>query len=282
MYNAIASFFGFIIRLIYKLVNNNYFISILLFTLLTKLILLPLTIIQLKSTEKMQKIAPLDAKIREKYKNDKQKQAEELSKLYAENKINPMGGCLPLLIQIPIILAMFAIVRQPLTYIVQTPTEQIRAYTQEILNKEEVTDREMQMNELVIANEKGLIDMDVKFGINLGDIPANFRSQDENKKSHPISLAIPILAAIFSIIQIKITQKTSNMTDEQQEMQKSMNFTMPILSAFISYTMPLALGIYWLFGNIIQIIQQLIISIVTKNKNKKEEVLTLNKGGSIK
>ncbi len=277
----IASFFGMIIRLIYRLVNSNYLVSILIFTFLTKLILFPLTLMQIKSTEKMQKIAPLDAKIRDKYKNDKQKQAEELSKLYTKNKINPMGGCLPLLIQIPIILAMFAIVRQPLTYIVQTPAEQIKTYAQEILNKEDVSENEIKSNEVVIAKEKDLIDMDVAFGINLGDIPANFNSKDENKKAHPISLVIPILNMIFSIIQIKITQKNSNMTDEQKEMQKSMNFTMPILSGIIAYTMPLALGIYWLFGNILQILQQFLISFIT-NKGNKEEVLTLNKGGSVK
>ena len=278
MIAAIASFFGLIIRLIYQLVNNNYFLSILIFTFLTKLILFPLTWMQIKSTQKIQDIAPLDQKIRDKYKNDKNKQAEELSKLYAENKINPMGGCLPLLIQIPIILGMFAIVRQPLTYIVQTPKEEIKTYTQELLKKEDVTEAEMNNNELVIAKEKKLINMDVKFGINLGDVPANIMNKDENKKPNPISVIIPILTIIFSIIQNKITQKNSNMSEEQIEMQKSMNFTMPLLSGFIAFTMPLALGVYWLFGNILSIIQQLIISKVIK-KDDKKEVLTLNKGG---
>ena len=145
MIEAIASFFGIIIRFIYELVNNNYLISILLFTFLTKLILLPLTLMQIKSTEKIQEITPKDAEIREKYKNDKQKQAEELSKLYSENKINPMGGCLPLLIQLPIILAMFYIVKQPLTYITQTPAEDIKNYTATYLNKsvEEVSENEI-------------------------------------------------------------------------------------------------------------------------------------------
>ena len=247
MIAAIASFFGLIIRLIYQLVNSNYFLSILIFTFLTKLILFPLTWMQIKSTQKIQDIAPLDQKIRDKYKNDKNKQAEELSKLYAENKINPMGGCLPLLIQIPIILGMFAIVRQPLTYIVQTPPEEIKTYTQELLNKEDVTDAEMNSNELVIAKEKNLIDMDVAFGINLGDVPANIMNKDENKKPNPVSIVIPVLTVIFSILLNKITQKSSNMSEEQIEMQKSMNFTMPLLSGFIAFSMPLALGVSWCF-----------------------------------
>lgn len=278
MIDAIASFFGMIIRLIYELVNGNYFLSILIFTFLTKLILFPLSWMQIKSTEKMQKITPMAQKIQDKYKNDKEKQAEELTKLYAENKINPLGGCLPLLIQLPIILAMFAIVRQPLTYITQTPAEEIKVYTQEVLQKEDVTENEIKNSELTVAKEKNLIDMNVGLGINMGDIPSNVFSKDENKKSHPISLLIPILTIVFSILQIKITQKNSSMSEEQMEMQKSMNFTMPLLSGFIALTMPLALGIYWLFGNILQILQQMFISAKIKSDNKKE-LLALNKGG---
>lgn len=280
MIEAIASFFGIIIRFIYELVNNNYLISILLFTFLTKLILLPLTLMQIKSTEKIQEITPKDAEIREKYKNDKQKQAEELSKLYSENKINPMGGCLPLLIQLPIILAMFYIVKQPLTYITQTPAEDIKNYTAIYLNKsvEEVSENEIKAYEIQIAEKNNLIDMEVGFGINLGDTPSNVFSKDEANKAHPISLLIPVLTVVFSILQTKIMQKNSNMTDEQKEMQKSSNMMLPIMSGIIAYTMPLALGVYWLFGNVLQIIQQFVINKVTKRKKK---VLELNKGGVI-
>lgn len=275
----LSSFFGMIIRFIYELVNNNYFLSIVLFTLLTKIILLPLLFIQLKSMEKMQKIGPLDKQIKEKYKNDKQKQAEELTKIYSENKINPLGGCLPLLIQLPIILAMFGIVRQPLTYITQTPKEQIEAYTKEVLNKETVNDGDMSNSELIVAKSKGLIDMQVVKGINLGDVPADIFSKDPIKKAHPFSIIVPILTLVFSIIQNKLSQRNSSIGNEQAEMQKSMNLMLPLISAFVAYTMPLALGIYWLIGNVIQIIQQEIIyKVIRKEKSEK---LALNKGGAI-
>ena len=164
MIAAIASFFGMIIRLIYNLVNSNYFLSIILFTILTKIILFPLTLIQMKSMEKMNSIGPEDQRIREKYKNDKNKQAEELTKLYSENKINPMGGCLPLLIQIPIIIAMFYIVKQPLTYIKQMPQEELNnyasTYAHEKLGREEgqtLTEKEIRAYELQIAKEYNLL-----------------------------------------------------------------------------------------------------------------------------
>lgn len=279
MIKAIASLLGYIIRFIYDIVGQNYFVTIILFTLFTKVILFPLAWGQIKSMEKMNKLAEKQKKIQDKYKNDKDKQTEELMKLYQENKVNPLSGCLPLLIQIPIILAMFYIVKQPLTYITQTPQDEIKIYTQQVLNKEEVTEKEMQANELTIAKEKGLIDMQAMPGINLGDIPKDVFSKEENKKASPYSLIIPIFTIAFSFLQNKLTQKNSNNTPEQEEMQKTTNLMMPILSGFISYTMPLALGVYWLFGNILQIIQQLIINKIVKKD--KEKILALEKGGKV-
>ena len=244
MIQAIASVLGYIIRFFYDLVGQNYFITILLFTLFTKVVLFPLAWIQIKSMEKMNKMSVKQKEIQDKYKNDKEKQTQELMNLYKENKVNPLSGCLPLIIQIPIILAMFYIVKQPLTYIVQTPQEEIKTYTQQLLNKEDVNEKEMQANELLIAKEHNLINMQVIPGINLGDVPSNVFSKDENKKASPISLAIPILTFIVSFLLNKYSQKNTQQTPEQAEMQKTTNLMMPLMSAFFSYAMPLALGVY--------------------------------------
>ncbi|NLZ53575.1 MAG: membrane protein insertase YidC [Thermoanaerobacteraceae bacterium] len=89
--------------------TNNYGIAIILLTILIKLILLPFNFMQLNSLKKMQEIAPTQKKLQEKYKNNPDKLNEELMKLYRENNINPMGGCLPLLIQFPFIIALFRV-----------------------------------------------------------------------------------------------------------------------------------------------------------------------------
>lgn len=279
MIQAIASVLGYIIRFFYDLVGQNYFITILLFTLFTKVVLFPLAWIQIKSMEKMNKMSVKQKEIQDKYKNDKEKQTQELMNLYKENKVNPLSGCLPLIIQIPIILAMFYIVKQPLTYIVQTPQEEIKTYTQQLLNKEDVNDKEMQANELLIAKEHNLINMQVIPGINLGDVPSNVFSKDENKKASPISLAIPILTFIVSFLLNKYSQKNTQQTPEQAEMQKTTNLMMPLMSAFFSYAMPLALGVYWLFGSMLQFVQQFIINKIVKKD--KEKILALEKGGKI-
>lgn len=279
MIQAIALVLGYIIRFFYDLVGQNYFITILLFTLFTKVVLFPLAWIQIKSMEKMNKMSVKQKEIQDKYKNDKEKQTQELMNLYKENKVNPLSGCLPLIIQIPIILAMFYIVKQPLTYIVQTPQEEIKTYTQQLLNKEDVNEKEMQANELLIAKEHNLINMQVIPGINLGDVPSNVFSKDENKKASPISLAIPILTFIVSFLLNKYSQKNTQQTPEQAEMQKTTNLMMPLMSAFFSYAMPLALGVYWLFGSMLQFIQQFIINKIVKKD--KEKILALEKGGKI-
>lgn len=268
---TIANFFGTLIRLIYDLVGNNYALSIIIFTLLTKLILFPLFLKQIKSTEQINKIGPEDKKIREKYKNDKQKMTEEITKLYSENKINPLGGCLPLIIQIPIVIAMFIIVKQPLTYIVQLPSEDIKTYTQEIMQKQEVSQNDMNNNEIIIANKYKIIDMQLG-KINLGEVPSDVFSNDPLKRSSKLSLIIPVLTVIFSIIQFRQSQKGSMMTEEQKEMQKTNALMLPILSGVFAYMMPLALGLYWLIGNIIQIIQQIVVNkFVLKKTNNSDQ-----------
>ncbi|MBR1883532.1 MAG: YidC/Oxa1 family membrane protein insertase [Clostridia bacterium] len=284
----LASILGRLIQLIYQITGNNYGLSIVIFTIITKLILLPLNIKQAKSTEAINKVKPQYDKIMEKYKNNKEKQAEEITKLYAENKVSPMGGCLLALIQIPLIFAMFYIVKQPLTYVLNVNSEDVRIYTAEYLNVEDpstITDNQMKQYEIQIAKENNLLNMNF-LGLNLGDIPGNAFNQDENQKAPMVTLIVPILSFVLSIVQIKLNKKNSaqsGVTEEQAEMQKSMNLMMPLLSASVSYATPLALGIYWLLGSVFAIFQQIVIKNIMGNSElKKEEkslMLNSDKGG---
>nr|WP_235656089.1 YidC/Oxa1 family membrane protein insertase [Clostridioides difficile] len=113
--NIIGNFLGLILKVIFEFVNH-YGISIILFTILVKIILLPLTIKQTKSTKAMQDIQPRIKEIQEKYKNKPEKQNEEIVKLYGEAKINPLSGCLPLLIQFPILIGLFSVLREPVAH----------------------------------------------------------------------------------------------------------------------------------------------------------------------
>ena len=108
--NAISNLLGHILKIIFEFVNN-YGWSIIVFTLFVRLLLVPLMIKQIKSQKAMQDIQPKIKEIQEKYKNKPEKQQEELMKIYQEAKINPLSGCLPLLIQMPILIGLFNVLR---------------------------------------------------------------------------------------------------------------------------------------------------------------------------
>ncbi len=113
--NFIGELLGQILRVIFEFVQH-YGLSIIIFTVIIKLILLPLTVKQTKSTQAMQEIQPRIKEIQEKYKNKPEKQNQEIQKLYSESKINPLGGCLPLLVQMPIIIGLFWVLKDPVKY----------------------------------------------------------------------------------------------------------------------------------------------------------------------
>lgn len=117
MMSAIMTVLGWILTFLYDIVNN-YGIAIIVFTLLVKLILFPIEIKQRRSMAKTQKIQPLLNEVQKKYANDKEKLNQETMKLYQKYGISPMSGCLPMLIQLPIIFSLFYVVRKPLIYMV--------------------------------------------------------------------------------------------------------------------------------------------------------------------
>src|SRR5215212_7110775 len=109
---------GSVLAWIYGVVGN-YGVAIILLTVLIRVILLPLGVKQIKSMQAMQAIQPKVKEIQKKYKSNKQKAQEETMKLYRESGVNPLGGCLPLLLQFPILISMYAVLRAP-TVIPQT------------------------------------------------------------------------------------------------------------------------------------------------------------------
>jgi len=113
--SIISNLLGNVLKIIVELVQN-YGLSIILFTVFVKVLLLPLTIKQTKSTKAMQDIQPKLQEIQEKYKNKPEKQQQEIMNLYKEAKVNPVAGCLPLLIQMPILFGLYNVLRNPVEW----------------------------------------------------------------------------------------------------------------------------------------------------------------------
>ena len=125
-----AEVFGYLLGLIYNLVQN-YGVAIIIFTLLTKLILMPFTIKQLRSSKAMAALQPKMKEIQEKYKDNKEKQNQMMVELYKEHNYNPLSGCLPLLIQFPIIIGLFTALREPGTYVFVNNPDLLELATQQ-------------------------------------------------------------------------------------------------------------------------------------------------------
>lgn len=220
----ISTIFGKLLGLIYNFVHN-YGLSIIIFTVFVKVLLMPLSVMQINSTKRMQEIQPKIKEIQNKYKNDKETLNIKTMELYKENKINPLAGCLPLLIQFPIIIGLFNTLRNPLQYVFSGSTE----LATEALNKG-----------FLWISDLGAPDF-------LGSL---FGATDGVMAVIPGIL--PILAAITTYLQMHMTGSGT----ESNSQMKTMTYMMPFMILFMGRTLASGLMLYWLIGNIFQIVQQ--------------------------
>lgn len=278
---------------------GNYGFALILFTILVRLILLPLSIKQQKSMQQTQRIQPEMNRIREKYKNDKEKLNEETMKLYKEHNVNPAGGCLPLLVQFPIIIGLYQAIIRPLTYMFNLTADQIEVLTQkvnEVLSAqgkniiEGVGQFEIRIAQNLspeILESVGLTNINIIdfnfLGINLGDTP--------NMSLINLLWIIPIFAALTTFLTTKVTTALSG--NQQAEgsaasTMKTMNMLFPVMTAWFAFTMPAGVGFYWILGNVIQIIQQIALNYYFKSKEAENPLVIEskekkpNKGGGKK
>lgn len=267
---------GYIIRFVYDIVKN-YGLAIILFTIVVKLIMLPLVIKQQKSTVQMKKIQPELQKIQKKYANDQQRLSQETMKLYKKYDINPAGGCLPLLIQFPIIFGLYQVVTRPMQYILHMGTDLIQKIA-DVLKEgsfitEQVANYATKQNQITVASAMAdnLAFVEEKVGVTLSTINFDFFGLDLSltpQLSQPSVLwIIPILSAVTAYLSGKITTKLSG-NDQATEQMKTMNLMMPLMSGYFCFIMPTGVGLYWVMSNVVQIVQQIV---VTKIMLKKEE-----------
>lgn len=272
--NFIANLFGYVLSFLYNLVNN-YGIAIIIFTILLRIILIPITIAQQKSMKKNAKMQEKMREIQKKYKNDPERLNQATIDLYKTEKLNPFSGCLSSILQIIIILSVFWLVSKPLTYMKKVEPDIINNYINEIKEEDgsigsypeiQVIQRKAAQDENVYINMEFL-------GLDLSKVPSQ-------NITDPTVYIIPILYVITTFISIKMTNniqgqnQQNNEQDEELEsmrqMTNSMNYMVPIMSIFIAFIAPLGLALYWFVSNLVMLIERLIINKFF-NKNKEEE-----------
>jgi len=221
--------------------THNYGVAIILLTILIRLILYPLMQKQMVSMREMQKIQPLMKAVQEKYKNNKERLNKELMALYKEHKVNPMSGCLPLLIQMPILILLFQALRvfeylDPITNNIAGGFLWIKSYYAVMENGELVTRAGLALSERLIP-----------FGF--------FRIEYIG--------ILPFLVAGSMYIQQKMTSTdgtTGKDGGSAQQTQKMMTIMMPLMIGFMSFTLPSGLTLYWFTSTLLGIGQQYLIN----------------------
>lgn len=283
--------FGWLLGQFYNFVDiffnaGSYFVAIALFALVFKIVLLPSAIKQQKSTARQTRLQPKLRRIQERYKGDKnaqQKIQEEQQALYQREGFNPMNqGCLPLLIQFPIIIGLYGAVYKPLTFILQIPENVITTLKdafKAISGTLNVTvsdyQAELQMVNYIDKIRDHLIAQGTKIE-NLDEIVAdiqNFGStqfeffgvnlaEQPSFKVFNILLLIPILSFLTSMATSLIGQirsKRNNPAAANNAMMGCMTFGMPLFSAVMVTMFPAAVGVYWIINNIYSFIQTLLV-----------------------
>jgi len=284
MLNAIAKPFGTLLLWIYGIVGN-YGVAIILFACVVKLILLPF---QMKSKKSMMRMNRLGSKMKElekRHEGNQRKYQEEVAKLYKEEGVSPMSGCLWTLIPFPILLALYQAIRYPLTTMMRVPAE-LLAEGGAIAQKLTETGFTSTLNDAYIQLAQSqwisghwdsfaglsdkLVQINYNFlGLNIGDMPQwNFFVKcDWSQVSSWLPalglFLIPVISGFMSWLSMKISQAAAPATGPQAQAQsqmKMMNLMMPLVSVYICFIMPAALGVYWIANSVLAVIQELILN----------------------
>ena len=279
MIKFFANLFGYFLNYLYNLLGN-YGLAILIFSVIIKLILLPVSIKQQKTMKKTEKIQGKLKEIQDKYKNNPEKLNQETMELYKKENMSPLSGCLGAIIQIVLLFSVFYLVRSPLTFMKKVDSTIIEKYIQQV----EENSSNKTYPEINIIRQKGIEDETVYINMNfLGLDLSGIPMQDASDLRVFI---IPAMYVITTFISMRINttmqnnkQKNKLITDgnteektEEQEVNpmenanKSMTYLMPIMSISIALIAPLGLALYWLTNNVLMIIERIIL-----NKLIKEE-----------
>ncbi|MEG1999813.1 MAG: YidC/Oxa1 family membrane protein insertase [Evtepia sp.] len=290
MMNVILTPFAVLLRFLYEL-SGSYGGAIILFCLATKVILLPISMMGRKGMLAMSSLADEQKQIQQKYIHNKQKYSEELAALYARENVKPSSGCVWSMLPMPILFGLYAIIRQPLTYLMKLTADQVSEVSAflfpaglsggnpELTMAQTLYERFGAVQAALPGIGEKIFPMDFTFlGINLSGTPDLFffKQPDAMSWANIGLFLIPIVSAILGYLSMKAsnfaTSKVLGKQTIQDTSMKSMSLMMPLMSLWICFTMPAGLGIYWIANNVFSILQELCtIGWLKKYVAKKQE-----------
>jgi YidC/Oxa1 family membrane protein insertase len=310
MFDFLAYPLGKFLKFIYDIAFENYGLAIIIFTFIVRLAMLPLTVKQHKSSMKMQEIQPLVDDIRRKYKDDREAMNQELMKLYQEHNYNPTGGCLPMLIQMPLLLTLYWVIIQPLKFMLGKPKEIIDAIVNAAAKAQAAINTTLQLESIPetvdevlkvwgahreiralnffnenpdLLSEAGgllekseLIDFRSFLGLHLGEV-ASFQPGvifgPEWKTYLPLFLLVIVATAItFISSKLSMPQNTQQQGGASGCSTGGMMYIGPVMTLIYAFLLPAGVVLYWMIGYVFAIFQQLYINKFVLKKDKMEPV----------
>lgn len=270
--DLIGSLFGYVLWFCFMLVHD-YGIAIVLFTLFLKIIFFPTSIKQQKSMAANARLAAKQRELQKKYGNDKAKLNEEVSKLYQKEGVNPMGGCLSSLLPMLLLLGVYYAVINPLTNTMHIAAETVTKAVSYLNTLPGIgtsfNNFYGQIDIIKLAQTpQGTTYLSGFFDANtidqIKDFGQDFHSFGLDLLGRPnegftILLIIPVLCLVTSVLSQFFTMKLQGTAQMQQGCMKYMLLLMPLLSAYIAYTVPAAVGFYWIVSTVLGFLQTVIL-----------------------
>lgn len=268
-------------------ITVNYGVAIILFAIILKFIFLPFQAKSKFSMMRMTRLTPYMKELEKKHQGNPKQYQEEVAKLYREEHINPMSGCLWNLVPIVVLFMLYRVIRLPLSNMMRLTGDQVQTITDKLVNLGlyTVPAKQDAYVEITLANcvhenanrladlfqsMPRLVDINFSFlGMNLGHRPqwnflwtADWSQTDVWLPALGLFL-IPIVSGILSYFSMKVSMATNpqNSVDPQQQASmKSMMFMMPIMSIWFGFVMPAGLGVYWIANSLLAMIQEIILN----------------------
>lgn len=299
-----ANLFGYVLNFIYNIVKN-YGVAIIIFSILVKVLMIPISLKQQKTMKKSAKIQAKMKEIQFKYKNNPEQLNQATMELYKSENMSPFSGCFSAIVQIVLLFAVFYLVRSPLTYMKKIDESVIDKYSKIIRENDLSTNSAYPQIEILreLDNVKELknkgtndsseindeelnnlyINMDF-LGLNLAQVPT--------KSSDWKAYIIPILYVIIAVISLRVANSTQlknkKVSKEEQEenkeekaltkqedefdpmaqMNKNMNMMFPVMYLAVALIAPLGLALYWLMNSLLMIIEKLILNKLLKDEEE--------------
>ncbi|MDR0906294.1 MAG: YidC/Oxa1 family membrane protein insertase [Oscillospiraceae bacterium] len=276
MFNAIAKPFGVLLMLLYDFCSN-YGIAVLLFAIIVKLIMLPFQMKSKRGMMQQQRLIPRQKELEKKHGANKVKYQQELTAMYKEEGVNPASGCLWGFLPLPIVIALYQAVRNPLTIMMGVGAE-LLAEGGAILTKltelgfvpaAKATYDQIAQTQFISRPENigifqqissNIRQIDYSFlGMDLGATP-QWKVWNFTGLTDWMLFVIPVIAAILSFSQMMISQKmnpqVADPNNPAASTSKMMMFVGPLMSLYIGFIMPAALGLYWGIGALLDLLRE--------------------------